>query len=238
MDEKWTPAFLRHYIGITDIVSTVASRRTISSDREESVAGALHEYLADTTEAPRAARAVIVAIERDRVTEPASIRRELNRFVADDRVEAASIHVTALLGTDDPAGELIEWARYAEHEIRAQRAALHAPIDEAEERTLGELSSAYDELVAAQSALTARMQAAAKVKEIQDDTMRGLGIQGSFERAKLSALVVGGSVGNALGQMERLDQYSLLKGTRLAEILRNALAPSPSHADTTSSTTH
>jgi hypothetical protein len=76
IDQRWAPEFLRNYVGITDIISTVATRRTISGEREQDLAGALKGYLADTTEAPRAAQAVVTAIERDRSTEPTAIRRE------------------------------------------------------------------------------------------------------------------------------------------------------------------
>jgi hypothetical protein len=110
---------------------------------------------------------------------------------------------------------------------------MHAPIDEAEEHALGELTHAYDELVAAQSALTSRVQAAAKLKQIQDDALNGLGVQQTFERVRQQAIAVGAGVGTALDQMERLDPSALLKGTRMAEILRAALAPAPTVADTT-----
>lgn len=233
IDERWAPEFLRNYVGVTDIVATVSSRKTISVDREASVAGALRSYLTDSSEAPRAARVVIAAIERERVAEPTAIRRELARFVGDDRVDAATVHVAALLGSEDPAHELIEWARYAEREIQRQRAAMHAPIDEAEERTLTELGSAYDDLIAMQSAVTARVQAAAKLKELQDDALRGMGVQAGFERAKQRALAVGGGVSRALEQLDRLDHSSLLKGTKAAEILRDALAPATGAADST-----
>lgn len=237
IDEKWTPAFLRNYLGNSGIVATVQARQTISSERELEIGVVLRDFLPqDTTEAPKAAHAVVVAIERERSPEPATIRRELDRFVSAERLEAATLQVSALLGTDDPARELIEWARSAEYEIRARRRALHAPIDEAEERTMAELAGAYDELAAAQSALTARVQAAAKLKELQDDGLRALGVQDRFEQAKQQALKVGAGVGKALSQMEKLDHSALLKGTVLEEILRDAITPVPLKAD--SVTTH
>jgi hypothetical protein len=231
LDERWTPQFLRNYIGVTDIVSTIAARSTISAERERDIAAALKEYLADSTEAGPAARAVVTAVERDRKTEPAAIRRELDRFLEEDQLDPASNHVTALLATDDPARELLEWSRQAEIQIRGQRAAMHAPIDEAEEHILSELGSAYDDLMAAQTALTARVQAAAKVKEIQDDALSGLGVRERFEKTKQKALSIGTGVGRALEQLERLAGGGGILGTKMTSVLRDELSGSVAAGD-------
>jgi len=224
VDLRWTPAFLRNYVGNSDILSTVSARRTISEERESDVTGALKGYLPnDTTEASRAARAVVAAIESDRVTEPATIRRELTKYVDDKQLDAATRHVIALLGTDDPARELIEWARHTEREIQRQRRTLHAPIDSAEDHTLAELDSAYDKLVTAQAALTARMQKAANLKQLQDDALRSVGLDTAFARVKAGALTTGAGVGRALERLEALEDAELLKGTKPAQVLREAL---------------
>jgi ribonuclease HII len=234
--DTWVPLFLRNMVGNTRIVAMLAATPRLDESRRSEIATAIRLYV-DDKQADAATEATLKAVESNRSREPNLLRAALKDFVSDaGRADAAATHIASLLGTEEPANLMIEWAKDAEKQIEKKRRELLAPIDEAEQSVLAELAGGYAELHSAQAVLTARLEAAAKVKDEQDQVLEDLGAEKTFANIKHRLTGVSDAVGAALtaadGQLDSAAAEAVLSKTLRDELHKTiAERPSSEHAE-------
>lgn len=179
LTETWEPLFLKNFLGTSGIVADLQDTTQFGESERSQLLTAMAGYLDDESEAPRVTDAIITALDNSRNHEPQLLRDILDDFVEDDRLDPAAAHVASLLGTDDPAQMILEFAEAAHEEMQLQRRELMDPLDQAEEEALAEVNAAYAELLAGHGVLTARLEAASKVAQEQDRLLDALGGPGT-----------------------------------------------------------
>jgi hypothetical protein len=193
MTDTWTPLFLRNFLGTSGILSDLEERQTISDATVGLLAEAAALYLTDSTEATDMAGRVRAALEQTRGNDVAAIRGVVDDFVPDNRVEAATTHVAALLAVETPAQMILEFAEAANNEIDQQRRELIEPIEAARAQILTELRVAYQDIYAGQGVITGRLEAAAKRSAETARLVDALGGEGTAAavNAKLTKVATG-----------------------------------------------
>lgn len=203
VDNEWTPLFLKNYMAESNLMSMLERFGTIGEEERELLRMALEEYLADPDEAETAANEVADAVTAAQSAEGDVIREVLDRFVEDEQLEEATLHVTGLLGSADPGLLILEWAGDAQAEINAQRREMLEPLAEAERQATAELTEAYADMLKANGVITARLEAAADVKAQQDALLRTLGVGDAAQRLQERITNINGRVTTALGIADR-----------------------------------
>mgnify|MGYP000639409460 FL=1 len=176
LTNTWEPLFLKNFLGTSNVLSMLQNVSTFSDATQENIAEGLKLYLDDATEAEDAAKAVLGNLNISRQGEQEAVRSVLNDYVEDDRLEAATVHISSLLGSDNAAQIILEFAEAAHEEMQAQREALLAPLEAKRETVIAELSGAYSVLVRGQSTITGRLDAASKRTGDRDFLMDKLGV--------------------------------------------------------------
>lgn len=203
LKEKWEPQYLRNLLGISGIMSDIKKSVSFDEAKRDELKFALELYLDDDSEAPKVVNEITAALTKTREDEPAEVRKIIKKFVPDDQEESATAHVAALLGTHEPALLIMEFAAAAHEEMSKQRAEMIGPIDAAEKQVLAELGEAYTTLARAQGTITARLEAASRAREQQDQLLMAAGIQNpSAIRTRLAG--ISDKVGNAIKAAEGL----------------------------------
>ena len=148
-------------------------------------------------------------------------------FVEDDRLEAATSHVSSLLRTADPALLLIEWVTDAQEQINLQRQQMLAPLDEAERAASADLAAAYADMLKANGVITARLEAAAKKTEAQDQLLATFGVKDVANDMRMRLADISQAVGaavSAAGAAVQEGQEATRAASTLIESLRTALS--------------
>lgn len=197
LKEKWEPQFLRNFLGETQVLKLLQESIAFDEVKKKEIQVALETYLTDKTESPKATSEIIAALTKTRASEPAEVRKVIGKFVPDAKVDAATAHVAALIGTHEPALLIMEFAADAHDAIDKQRKQMIGPIDAAETRVLAELNESYATLARAHGTITARLEAASRAREQQDKLLMSAGLENpSAVRERLAG--ISEKIGNAL----------------------------------------
>jgi len=137
LTDTWEPLFLKNFLGTSNVLSMLQNVSTFSEDTRENVTDALKLYLDDPDEAQSATNVVLSKLDATRQDEPFTVRSLLADYVEDDRIDAASVHVSSLLGTDNAAQIILEFAEAAHDEMQKQREELITPLELKREETIG-----------------------------------------------------------------------------------------------------
>lgn len=174
--ETWEPQFLRNLLGISGIMDDLRASISFDEAKRNELSVAMKEYLTDPSESDKLANEITATLTKTRATEPDAVRTIIRKYVPDAKVESATSHAAALLGTAEPALLILDFAEAAHAEMEKQRAAMIGPIDAAEKQVLGELSDAYTTLARAQGTITARLEAASRSAQQQDQLLQAVGV--------------------------------------------------------------
>jgi hypothetical protein len=98
---------------------------------------------------------------------------------------------------------ILEWARDAQTEINAQRREMLEPLAAAERQATADLTEAYAQMLKANGVVTARLEAAAKLKEQQDALLASVGAGDAANALRRRLASISGRVGEALTAAER-----------------------------------
>lgn len=203
IDEQWTPLFLRNFLGTSGILSDLASYAAPGKENREELERVVASYLDDPAEAPSLTADIVAVLPDAGAADLPAIRRVVARYVEDDRVDAAVVRVTSLLGVGDPGELILEWAEDAQAEINARRRAMLRPLDEAERRTNAQVAEAYAEMLKANGVVTARLEAAAEVSAEHDALFEAFGVDEVTERVRSEMAALSARVGDAVAAAER-----------------------------------
>lgn len=179
LTQTWEPLFLKNFLGTSQVLQMLQNVSRIDETNRNQLQAAFADYLTDPSEAKKATDDLVGKLNESRKAEDGVIRTIVTDYVEDDKIDAAVIHITSLLGTDDPARIIFDFTQAAHVEMNAKREALLAPIEHAKAEAAAELSGAYAQLIRGQSTITGRLEAAAKVSNEQDKLLGALG----FNRA-------------------------------------------------------
>lgn len=191
LTNTWEPLFLKNFIGSSQVLHLLQNVSKIDDKGKSILKQAILLYLVDTTEATRAASDLVLKLTETRKDEDGVVRAILTRYVNDNKLDAAVIHVSSLLGTDEPARIIFEFTEAAHKEMQAQRKEMLVPIEEARMETMAALSQAYAELIRGQGIITGRLEAAAKRSKQQDELLGKLNIKISDTLASRMADISG-----------------------------------------------
>ena len=185
MKEKWTPLFLRNFIGTSRILDDLKKAESIGANTRDNLAVAAREYLTDPSEGEAMANKIVDTLNEKRKDEDVAIRTIVKDYIPDEKQDAATIHMTALLNLETPAVLIMEFTEAANEEIQTQQQALLKPIEDARAKTLEELRKAYADIYAGQGVITARLEAAVRKGEQQARLVDAVGGDGTA--AKINA---------------------------------------------------
>ena len=177
LTDTWQPLFLKNFLATSGVLEELYRTSQFSDARRRELEEAMKEYLVDPAEAVAAVGDLVDRLGESRRGEPELVRQVLNNYVEDDQLDAAAANIAALLGTEEPANIMMEFAAAAHEQIAAQRADLMKPIDQMEQEALAALSGSYAQMAAAQAHVTGRLEAAAKLTTEQQLLLKGLGIE-------------------------------------------------------------
>ncbi len=199
LTNTWEPLFLKNFLGTSQVLQMLQNVSRIDENNRQQLQEAFAGYLTDPSEAKEATDKLVDTLNIERKSEDGLVRAVVNDYVPDNKVDAAVIHITSLLGTDDPARIIFEFTEAAHTEMNARRESLLAPIEQARQETVAELSAAYAQLVRGQSTITGRLEAAAKVSTEQDKLLNAFGFDNATKKlqSKLSGFT--SKIDGALG---------------------------------------
>ncbi|MGZ8556764.1 MAG: hypothetical protein ACXWWC_00445 [Chitinophagaceae bacterium] len=176
LTNTWEPLFLKNFLGTSGVLQLLQNVSKIDERGKNILKEGITEYLTDKSEAEKAANDLISRLNESRKGEEGAVRTVLNKYVEDKKLDAAVIHISSLLGTDEPARIIFDFAEAAHREMQVQRKEMLAPIEQARTEAVASLSEAYAELIRGQSTITGRLQAAGKRSKQQDELLDKLGI--------------------------------------------------------------
>lgn len=198
LTRTWEPLFLKNFLGTSNVLQLLQNVSGFDEEGKKVLQEGIALYLTDPTEAPRAADKLVSKISDSRKGESGAVREVLKDFVENKKLDAAVVHISSLLKTDEPARIIFEFAEAAHNEMQAQRKELLAPIDEARMEASASLSEAYAELIRGQSTITGRLEAAAKRTKQQDELLEKFGVKEIANKATESMANLSTKVNNAL----------------------------------------
>jgi hypothetical protein len=223
LTKTWEPLFLKNFLGTSQILDKLQNVSLIDESVGNQIEEALSLYLTDPAEARTATDAIIEKLNTTRRMETDDVQSVVSDYVEDEKISAAVIHITSLLGTDDPARIILEFAEAAHVEMNDRRRTLLAPIEQARAETAAELSGAYAEIIRGHSTITGRLEAAAKVSEQQDQLLGVLGIKGTTQGIQEKMSMITQTVDNALGLAGGLGEQEATMSSSLQENIQNTL---------------
>ncbi len=177
LTDTWQPLFLKNFLATSGVLELLDEASLFSDARRNELSTAISDYLLDPAEVEPAVEALIGRLSDSRRGESGIVREVLNDYVEDEQLDAAADRIVALLGTDEPATIMMEFAAAAHEQIALQRAAMMDPIDQMEMEAMAALSASYAQMAAAQSHVTGRLEAAAKLSSEQQLLFKGFGVE-------------------------------------------------------------
>ena len=176
LSKTWEPLFLKNFIGTSQILQLLQNVKKVDDNGKSILKEGISLYLEDKSEADKAATELVNKLTETRKEEDGVVRTILAKYVEDKNLNTAVIHVSSLLGTDEPARIIFDFTEAAHQEMQAQRKEMLAPIEEARAEAVATLSEAYAEMIRGQSTITGRLEAAAKRSGQQDELLDRLGV--------------------------------------------------------------
>jgi hypothetical protein len=167
MTDEWEPLFLKNFLATSNVLNELNSVSRIDLATQKAIEQSLKLYLADTTEVPILSKKLFNVLDNSRSNEAAQIERVLKDYIEDKELPDAVIHVNSLLGTDEAAKIILEFAEAAHERMQAQRDTLLDPIRRAREEVTAEISAEYVNIIRGQSIITGRLEAARRSGELQ-----------------------------------------------------------------------
>jgi hypothetical protein len=223
LTDKWEPLFLKNFLGTSQVLPMLQNVAKIDDKGKTILKEAVTLYLDDKTEAERAATDLVSKITETRKGEDGVVRAVLVRFVENKKLDAAVIHISSLLGTDEPARIIFDFAAAAHKRMLAQRKDMLEPIEIARAEATASLSESYAELIRGHSTITGRLEAAAKRSKQQDELLDKLKLRVSDDVVNRMA-DFSAKVNSALGKAEEVFEKGGASGD-ISKVIRDALAP-------------
>ena len=202
LQEKWIPLLLKNALGESRLMKNLEERAFVSKAEQNALEIALKSYLINVGESGKATREIVDSVSGFRRQESENVETILRKYIKDDKLEIATQHVYSLLQTADPAYDLIEWVTGAQVVIERQRKEMLQPLDEVERTIAAELAQAYADMLKANGVVTARLEAAAKVKATQDGLLSALGTKQYADTLRQRLADLSSTVGKAIETAE------------------------------------
>ncbi len=226
LTDEWEPLFLRNFLATSDILNKLKNVSQFSQSERSELVQAMRLYV-DSTQALAAVDALIPKLDAERSGEPAVIRSTLSQFgLADPQLEAATVHVTSLLGTDTAGHLMILWAEAAHGEMRKRRQSLLDPLARQEQQVAAELGAAYGQILAGQSAITGRLEAASRVSQEREQLFQSLGVGNLAQDVQNRLADLSGKLDQGLSVAR--TALNNAEGTNALDAILQALTPSTS----------
>lgn len=204
LSQEWEPLFLKNFLARSRILSLLQNPSPLNQSNQLILTETIRLYLSDTSEASRAATELVKALGNQRKGEEALVRSVLDRFVEGPQLSQAVSHVSAVLGSEDPAQLMIEFAQAAHQQMLAVRQEMLAPLQEARQEAMASLSAAYVELIRGQATITGRLEAASRRSKQQDELLEKLGVKPISQEAAQKMSAISEKVTKALSQAKEL----------------------------------
>jgi hypothetical protein len=176
LTNTWEPLYLKNFLGTSQVLQLLQNTSRIDDRFKNILREGIAGYLDDKTEAKKAADTLAARLSTSRKGEEGVVRTVLQRFVESNKLEDAIAHINALLGSDEPARIIIDFAAQAHKDMEDQRSEMMAPIEKARAETVATLSASYAELIRGQATITGRLEAAARRSKQQDELLDKLGV--------------------------------------------------------------
>lgn len=220
----WEPLFLKNFLGISGVLQQLQNASRIDDKGKSILKQGIADYLVDKTEAEKAATELVDKLSTSRKGEEGIVRTVLGKFVENNKLDEAVRHINALLGSDEPARIIIEFAEAAHQEMQAQRKEMLGPIELARAEATATLSEAYGELIRGQSTITGRLEAAARLSKQQDELLDKLGIGKVSNDLKEHLANVSAKVDGAISLARKeIEKENSIIPDKILDALKSAL---------------
>ncbi|MDH3567337.1 MAG: hypothetical protein OEM61_08270 [Desulfobacteraceae bacterium] len=206
MEEKWIPLFLRNMLAESQILKDLKKTDTIGKQTRDNLAIAAQEYLTDPEEGDKLADEIVNKLNEKRNNEDADIRAIVKRFIPDEKLDAATVHLEALLHMETPAVLIMEFAEAANEQIDEQKQALLKPIEDARLITVEELRKAYADIYAGQGIITGRLEASVRRGEQQARLVDAVGGEGTAASINAKLASFAEEVNDVFKKIDDLDK--------------------------------
>jgi hypothetical protein len=204
LKKEWEPLFLKNFLAESGILMDLQKTSQFGETERALLRETVKNYLVDESEAEDLTGELVRVLESSRSGEPQKIKDVVNRYVEDEKVDAAVQHVVLILSSEEPGRMIIEFAEAAHREMELQRKQMLEPLERAQNEAVSQLSAAYAEMLAAQGVLTARLEAASRVTEEQDRLLESIGGVGSADDLRSRLADISEKVDRALEKAESL----------------------------------
>jgi hypothetical protein len=84
---------LRTSLGTSEVFDALQNVSRIDEKTRDEIEEALASYLADSSEAPKAANELMIKLSNSRKNEAEVVRNSISSFVPNNRIDAAVIHI-------------------------------------------------------------------------------------------------------------------------------------------------
>lgn len=179
MKEKWTPLFLRNFLGTSQILKDLSNTVAVSESTKMELTEAAKLYLDDPGEAGKMAEELVKELNKKRSQDSIVVDNIVRKYVPRDQMNATSIHLLSLLQLDTPALLIMDFAEAANEQIRARRESLINPVELARKTALEQITLAYQDFYAGQGVITGRLEAAAKRNAQQSELIDSVAGKGT-----------------------------------------------------------
>lgn len=223
LEKRWIPLYLQNYLATSRLMDEISRSTFVGATDKVTLTHALKDYLDDSTEAEAAANEIIEAISAVRRQESPKVRETLDKYIDAEYLELAISHINLLLGATDPGLMILEWAQDAQEQINLQRKEMLQPLEHAQRTITSEVTVAYADILKANGVITARLEAAAKLKESQDSMLKALGVKDRATSLRSKLESISRKVGSAITAADEVlgdaGKYKSVSGEKVYEAL-------------------
>jgi hypothetical protein len=219
----WEPQYLKNLLGMSDVLQQLQAASVIDLRTKNILQKGIAAYLLDTSEAERAATELVKKLTDARKGERAVVKGVLTNFIENKKLDSAATHITALLGSDEPAQIILEFAAAAHKEMQAQRSELLDPLEALRVEAMETLGQAYSELIRGHSTITGRLEAASKRTKQQDELLGKLGIGKISQDLATKLADVSSKVNEGLRQADKIIEDSNGDPDKIFKSLKDSL---------------
>lgn len=213
--EKWTPLFLRNFLGTSRIMNDLKATIAISETTRNELQEAAKSYLDDPSEAKKMITDLITDLNKTRTQDAQLVDSVVKKYVRAERMTAASTHLVSLLHVDTPARIIMDFAEDAHLEIRNRRDSLVKPIELARKRALDELAVAYQDFYAGQGVITGRLEAAAQRSAEQAKLVDSVAGEGTAAKLNKRLVDFSADFNSAFSKMDKyFEKYNIDKNAK------------------------
>ena len=231
---EWTPLFLRNFLGTSGVINDINNASLISRQTQNELKHAVEFYLDDNSESESLVQELSEKLTQTRGGETSTVNQIMGKYIEKDKLPSAISHVMSLLGTDEPALIIMDFAQDAHDQILKQQSLMLKPLQDKRKLLLISINDRYEEVITAQGMITGRLEAASKQSQANSNLAQSIFGEGTEGKIREELLGFGDNVSTALTALSSaVDADSPPDDASLSDQLINIMKSSMQDKDIT-----